>query len=95
MTVASEGDVMPTIAGMAGVRYTNSTFGRDLFGPQYHANRYAFTILHAPVTLLGLISADFYYNVMGDGGSPKLFKLDPQAPIKDVAAQYPTMAEIM
>ena len=90
--VASEVDIMPTIAGMAGVRYTNSTFGRDLFDPQFNDNRYAFTILHAPVPHLGLISADFYYNVMGDGSSPKLFKLDPEAPIED---QYPEMAEKM
>ncbi len=93
--VASEVDVMPTIAGMAGVRYTNATFGRDLFDPQFNDNRYAFTILHAPVPLLGLIGADFYYNVNGDGSSPKLFKLDPELPIEDVAAQYPAMAEKM
>ena len=94
-TVASEVDVMPTIAGMTGHPYLNTTFGRDLFDPRYAKNRYAFTILHAPVPLLGLIGTDFYYNVKGDGSSPKLFKLDPEAPIENVAAQYPTIAAKM
>jgi len=45
--------------------------------------------------LLGLIGADFYYNVKGDGSSPKLFKLDPAAPIENVSAQYPAIAAKM
>jgi len=94
-TVASEVDVMPTIAGMTGRPYVNSTFGRDLLDPRYDDSRYAFTILHGPVPLLGLIGPDFYYNVMGDGRSPKLFKLDPQAPIENRAADYPEVAAKM
>jgi phosphoglycerol transferase MdoB-like AlkP superfamily enzyme len=93
--VASEVDVMPTIAGLTGRPYINSTFGRDLFDPRFDDSRYAFTILHAPVPLLGLIGSDFYYNVMGDGRSPKLYKLDPQGPVKDRADDYPAVAKKM
>lgn len=93
--VASEVDVMPTIAGMTGRPYVNSTFGRDLFDPRYDDNRYAFTILHGPVPLIGLIGQDFYYNVMGDGSSPRLFKLDPRAPIENRLRDYPEITEEM
>jgi membrane-anchored protein YejM (alkaline phosphatase superfamily) len=93
--VASEVDVMPTIAGMTGRPYINTTFGRDLFDPQYDDDRYAFTILHGPVPRLGLIGADFYFNINGDGTAAKLFKLDPQAPIEDRSAEFPEIAAQM
>jgi len=93
--VASEVDVMPTIAGLTGRPYINSTFGRDLFDPRFDDRRYAFTILHGPVPLLGLIGHDFYYNVKGDGSSPKLYKLDPQAPVTDRIDDFPEVAKQM
>ena len=57
--VVSQIDVLPTIAGITGQNYTNSTLGRDV----YHGNgkaHYAFTITHDEGRI-GLITDDFYF----------------------------------
>lgn len=92
-TVASEVDVMPTVAGLTGVECVNTSFGKDLFNAQFDESRFAFTIIHSPVPQLGLIGADFYYQVNADGKSARLFKLDPEAPIADHAGDNPEIAE--
>ena len=42
--MASELDVLPTAASLAGLPYVNSTLGRDLLDPAFDDRRYAFTI---------------------------------------------------
>jgi phosphoglycerol transferase MdoB-like AlkP superfamily enzyme len=57
--VVSQIDVLPTIAGITGHSYTNSTLGRDV----YHDSgkpHYAFTITHDEGRI-GLITDDFYF----------------------------------
>ncbi|TCJ12501.1 alkaline phosphatase family protein [Flaviaesturariibacter flavus] len=57
--VVSQIDVLPSIAGIAGIRYTNSTLGRDVVkGNERH---YAFTIQHDEGRI-GIITDDFYYS---------------------------------
>ena len=43
-TVASEVDVLPTVAGVTGTPYRNTTLGRDLLDPRFDGQRYAFTM---------------------------------------------------
>jgi len=56
--VVSQIDVLPTVAGIAGQGYTNTTLGRDLLrstGPHY-----AFTITHDEGRI-GIITDDYYF----------------------------------
>jgi phosphoglycerol transferase MdoB-like AlkP superfamily enzyme len=56
--VVSQIDVLPTVAALAGQRYTNTTLGRDLLsgkGPHY-----AFTIQHDKGRI-GLLTDSFYF----------------------------------
>ncbi|MGN6399454.1 MAG: LTA synthase family protein [Flavisolibacter sp.] len=55
----SQIDVLPTIAGLAGQTYTNTTLGRDVLGNPAE-NHYAFTILHDEGQI-GIITDDFYF----------------------------------
>lgn len=57
--VVSQIDVLPTIAGITGHSYTNSTLGRDVYhnGGNPH---YAFTITHDEGRI-GLITDEFYF----------------------------------
>ena len=57
--VVSQIDVLPTIAGIAGRTYTNTTLGRDLLH-QTTSTNYAFTITHDEGRI-GLIGNDFYF----------------------------------
>lgn len=52
-------DVLPTIAGLTGESYTNTTIGRDLLSPVKEGN-YAFTIFH-DAAKIGLVSDSFYF----------------------------------
>ncbi|RYZ20992.1 MAG: LTA synthase family protein [Chitinophagaceae bacterium] len=57
--VVSQIDVLPSIAGIAGIRYTNSTLGRDVV--KGSARHYAFTIQHDEGRI-GIITDDYYYS---------------------------------
>ncbi|HEX2606177.1 MAG TPA: sulfatase-like hydrolase/transferase [Flavisolibacter sp.] len=57
--VVSQIDVLPTIAGLTGQTYTNTTLGRDVLDPATR-NHYAFVILHDEGRI-GLITDDFYF----------------------------------
>jgi phosphoglycerol transferase MdoB-like AlkP superfamily enzyme len=94
-TVASEVDVLPTLAGLAGRPYVNTTFGRDLFDPRFDGRRYAFTILHMPVPQLGLIGPDHYFAIKADGRGAQLFRTAADLPPENVIASQPEIARPM
>ena len=72
--IASEMDVMPTIAGLMGVPYKTRSFGRDLFNPKFDNYRAAFGYnWYAPFNLT-LIDQDFYFEYIPYNGQGKLVK---------------------
>lgn len=93
--VASQVDLLPTIASTAGISYTNTTFGRDLFNPKFDDKRYAFTFSRSQPPELGLISDKFYFKMKNGGINPSLFKLDSQTPTENLTSQYPELAKEM
>ncbi|GAA4324559.1 LTA synthase family protein [Flaviaesturariibacter amylovorans] len=56
--VVSQIDVLPTIAGLAGVRYTNTTLGRDVL--RREGDAFAF-IIHHDEGRIGLVTDQYYY----------------------------------
>ncbi len=71
---ASEIDVLPTLAGLAGLAYVNTTLGRDLLDPRFDTTRFAFTIAdHYTNPKIGLVTADGYLQTPAAGGQPRLF----------------------
>ncbi|RYD88265.1 MAG: hypothetical protein EOP50_19375 [Sphingobacteriales bacterium] len=56
--VVSQIDVLPTVAGLAGISYTNTTLGRDLLGSK--SGNYAFIIYHDGFQI-GMVTDSFYY----------------------------------
>jgi phosphoglycerol transferase MdoB-like AlkP superfamily enzyme len=93
--VASELDLLPTMAGLAGVKYKDTTLGRDLFDPKYDDRRDAFTITHYHVPELGLLNKDYYYMTMADGKDPRLFALADKFKNKSVLKEHPEVAKKM
>jgi len=95
-TVASELDVLPTAAALAGLPYVNSAFGRDLLDPAFDAERYTFTIgEQGKVPQLGLIGKDRAFGVFGDGSNRKLTALDGGDPRENLVASEPETAARM
>lgn len=75
--VVSMIDVMPTIAGLAGVNYTNSTLGRDLLNGQT-INNGAFIIYHDEGRI-GLVTNDYYFTKNLNFHREEVHFLDPNA----------------
>lgn len=101
--VASQVDILPTIAALATTGYTNTTLGRDLLNPKYDSQRYAFTITHNKNSDLGLVSKDYLFKVLADGSNAKLYATSqtsfPKSDKKnidiytDVSPQHPQLAK--
>ncbi len=88
--VASEVDVMPTIAGLLNHSYTNSTLGRDLLDSQFDKTRYAFTISHGSQQRIGLINDKHYFQMDERGTNASLHDLNSNSARTDISAQFPT-----
>ena len=94
--MASELDVLPTAASLAGLPYVNSALGRDLLDPAFDALRYAFTIGdQGKVPRLGLIGKDRAFGIFGDGSNRRLTALDGGDPGANLAAREPETAARM
>ena len=91
--VASQVDVLPTIASVTQTDYIDSTMGRDLLDARFDDSRYAFTIEHGGGRVIGLLSDEYYFMMQFDGSDAKLHRLDSDTPREDVSAQHPELSK--
>ena len=82
--VASEVDLLPTIAGLTLDSYLNTAFGRDLLDPRFDGRRYAFTIRHQYGPEIGLIGTDYVYRRRVDGSEQTLNAIFAERPEKNL-----------
>lgn len=93
--VASQVDVLSTVASITQTDYTDTTMGRDLLNTKLDEKRYAFTIEHGGGRVIGLLSDEYYLQMKYDGSNIKLNKLDSETPRDDISAQHPEIVEEM
>ncbi len=91
--VASEVDVMPTIAALAGQSYTIQTMGRDLFDKSYDDKRGAFTIRHANNPYIGMVFEDYYFLMQYGLDKGSLHVIASDTPSKDVSNEHPKLTD--
>lgn len=85
---ASQVDVFPTAAGLAGIPYRNTVLGRDLFDPRFDDSRAAY-IGGKSNTAIRLVSGDYcYYDNRAGGRS--LFRID-DTPSEDLSGAMPEL----
>ena len=58
---ASQIDVLPSIAHLANIGYTNTTLGRNLFSPSANSNSHTF-IFDEMAKLVGVLNDDYFFN---------------------------------
>ncbi|MEO6568932.1 MAG: sulfatase-like hydrolase/transferase [Opitutaceae bacterium] len=91
-SVASQVDVLPTIAGLANIAYRNTAFGRDLLRQQQvdgGASNQAFIIDHNDKTI-GVVKQSYYGMERPRGGRHEVVWADfsaPAAPAGDAIAE--------
>jgi phosphoglycerol transferase MdoB-like AlkP superfamily enzyme len=87
--IASEMDVMPTLAGLAGIPYKTRGLGRDLFNPKFDNYRAAFSYnWYAPFNI-SLVDKDFYFEYIPYNQQGKLVKYTDGPEDNNVKEKYP------
>lgn len=86
-TIASEVDVLPTIASITQTDYLNTTLGRSLVDERFNDTRYAFTIEHGSDRTIGLLSDEYYLLMQTDGSKQRLHRLHSDDPRLDIAGE--------
>jgi len=93
--VVSETDVLATIASLAGVSYTATTIGRDIFDDRFKDTRYAFTMKHTTNPIIGLIGSKYYFRTRYDGTQAGLYDIYSKEPLENHAKEHPKLYETM
>lgn len=87
--IASEMDVMPTVAGLTGVPYKTRSFGKDLFNTQLDSKRAAFSYnWYAPYHIT-LIDQEFYFEYIPYNNQGRLVRHVEESPEDNVKDKFP------
>ncbi|KGD65609.1 phosphoglycerol transferase [Alcanivorax nanhaiticus] len=87
-------DVMPTVAGLVGLNYRNTTLGRDFQIPAPEGDRASFVVLlEGPNPVYGMVTKDFLVRMDDDGSNATLHDLHSDTPKENVASQHPEVFE--
>ena len=91
--VASEVDVMPTLASLAGLPHTNHSLGSDLLDPNINMNRFVFTMEHGKPLVISSVGKNLMFadNILNT--QPNLYDLNSKAPRKDISKNNVKEAE--
>ena len=95
-TPVGEVDVFPTLAGLAGAAYKNTTMGRDVLSLNKPLEHYAFFVRGADLNgTIGVFGHNLFLTRNHDGSRINLYQLDGDEPTKDVKQQYPDKTRAM
>lgn len=93
--VASQVDLLPTLATLTKNSYTNTTLGRDLFDAAFDNMRYAYTIVHGSFRNIGLLTDKYFQQMKFDGTAQHLYQLGTDTPRKNLVEDEPEINDTM
>ncbi|QVW26062.1 LTA synthase family protein [Pseudomonas hormoni] len=83
-------DLLPTVAGMAGLEFRNSGLGRDIQQPSPEGERVVPLVLReGTFPLIAGVTQHYMVQMQHDGSSPTLHDLASRTPLDNVARQNP------
>lgn len=81
---------MPTLAGLLGMEYRNTTLGRDIQMPAPEGERSAFVVLReGPAPQIGMVTREHLARLNHDGEAATLHELYSDEPEQDRAGDDP------
>ena len=78
---ASQVDVLPTIAGICNINYTNTTLGKDLLKVARDGTDNTAFIIDIDARKIGVISNNLYYNYRVTGAGDNLASIENNTPV--------------
>ena len=78
---ASQLDILPTLAGLCNIGYTNTTMGTDLLQVAKKDSNHSAFIIDVDARKIGAIHNDLYYNYLVSGGNENIASIRNNAPI--------------
>jgi arylsulfatase A-like enzyme len=83
-------DLLPTVAGMAGIPFSNGAMGRDIQQPAPEGERVVPLVLReGTFPLIGGVTQHHLLQMQHDGSAPTLHDLRSATPRDNVAEQHP------
>ena len=79
---ASQVDILPTVAGLCNIGYTNTTMGKDLLQVANSGNSHSVFLIDIDARKIGTIKDDLYYNYRVTGGSENISSITNNDPVK-------------
>jgi hypothetical protein len=87
-------DVLPTVAGLLGLEYTNRTLGRDIqLSAEGPDRAVPLVLVEGSFPIIGAVTSEFLVKMNHDGSSPSLHALEADHPLEDLAGRYPERFE--
>lgn len=91
---ASLVDLMPTVAGLLGIPYQNTTMGRDILLPAPEGEEAEFLILHeGAFPVLAMVTREHMLRINYDGSNATLHEIYGEDPLRDVSEEHPEIVE--
>lgn len=88
--VATEPDVLPTLVGLTGHPYTNTTMGRNLLAPEFDSSRYALHfVYYTDPKRIGLIGEKYYLLGDSQNGLQGIYEYKSDHPDKNLKDELP------
>ncbi|WP_027713697.1 LTA synthase family protein [Desulfuromonas sp. TF] len=83
-------DVLPTVAGLAGLEYTNRTMGRDLqLSSQGRDRAVPLVLEEGSFPVIGAVTSEYLVKMNCDGSEATLHELSSDSPLEDVSGRHP------
>lgn len=95
-TIASQVDVLPTLAAIMGTPFKNTTLGRNLLDARFDSQRYAFILSERrAIPEIGLLSEKFYFLMDSNGTNQGLYQYHSKTPTVNLLQHFPDQAREM
>jgi phosphoglycerol transferase MdoB-like AlkP superfamily enzyme len=83
-------DVLPTVAGLAGLEYTNRTMGRDLqLSSQGRDRAVPLVLVEGSFPIIGAVTSEYLVKMNCDGSKATLHEIYSDSPLEDVSGRHP------
>lgn len=93
--LASQIDVLPTVAAFVNQKHQNTTLGRNILDSRFDEYQYVFTVMFDHLPRIGILAKNHYYSMYSDGSKQRLHLLDSPQPERNIIEEDPEIAREM